>query len=196
MVNCLGHSGCLFQATSTSTSPNSTSHNETAQAIEAANDLPDISNLSPDELWLVGASLLGILHMLLCLSCVWSVHIRCLVTCNRVKRLNQAECAKVVPTPNNGFEELVPIQKRMKVGSDSSSSQQNEYMHWIEFQKTVLVCEDESKGQFEPVSFPIDWSFKAYSNWKGYENVEKLNEARVKYGQNELVLCGLNLLSL
>ena len=92
---------------------------------------------------------------------------------------------KVVPTPNNGFEELVPIQKRLKPTLDDSNGTSDEYMHWIEFQKTVLVCEDESKAQFEPVSFPVDWSFKAYSNWKGYENVEKLKEAQIKYGKNE-----------
>ena len=82
------------------------------ETVNVADDLPDISNLTIDELWLIGAALLGILHLLLCLSCVWSVHIRCLVTCNKVKRLQQAQCVKVVPTPNNGHAELVDLQKR------------------------------------------------------------------------------------
>ncbi len=97
--------------------------------------------------------------------------------------MSQAQCVKVVPTPNNGFEELVEIRKRVKPQSDDGLP--TEFMYWIEFQKTVLVCEDESKGNFEPVLFPVDWSFKAYASWKGYELNEKLSEARIKYGKNE-----------
>ena len=156
------------------------------ETVNVADDLPDISNLTIDELWLIGAALLGILHLLLCLSCVWSVHIRCLVTCTKVKRLRQAQCVKVVPTPNNGHTELVDLQRRKVFDPDNAESSRNpEITYWIEFQKTFLVCDDESKGEFQPVMFPISWNFQSYANWKGYETVDKLTEARTRYGKNE-----------
>ena len=39
----------------------------------------------------------------------------------------------------------------------------------------------EEKKQFEPLPFPVDWSFGRYMDWKGYAEEEDLKEAQVKY---------------
>ena len=63
--------------------------------------------------WIVLAGI-GIVQILVSLSCYWSVHVRTLLTCVTTTNPLEATYAKVVPTPNNGSSQLVFL-KRSKV---------------------------------------------------------------------------------
>ena len=64
--------------------------------------------------WLVMAAI-GVLQVLVSLSCYWSVHARTLLTCASQPDPLVAVYAKVVPTANNGSAKLVTLH-REKVG--------------------------------------------------------------------------------
>jgi cation-transporting ATPase 13A1 len=131
------------------------------------------------ELAYIGFALIGCVQILVCLCCVWSVHFRSAVTCTKVQRVVDAQLVKVVPTPNNGYPEMVPLRRSL----DGSGNE----MWWIDFQKTVLICDDASgKGNFQPVSFPVDWNFDRYNSWRGYETPESLKQATAIYGVNDM----------
>lgn len=60
--------------------------------------------------WLALA-VIGIIQILVSLSCYWSVHVRTLLTCSATDDPLKAVLAKVIPTPNNGSSQLVFIRK-------------------------------------------------------------------------------------
>jgi cation-transporting ATPase 13A1 len=60
--------------------------------------------------WIVLASI-GLIQVLVSLSCYWSVHVRTFLTCVNSANLLQAIFAKVIPTPNNGSSQLVKLHK-------------------------------------------------------------------------------------
>ncbi|GCB65032.1 hypothetical protein scyTo_0014843 [Scyliorhinus torazame] len=60
------------------------------------------------EAGLIALAAIGVLHILTVLSGHWSVHAHCLLTCTKEPNPFKAAWAKVVPTPNNGAEMVVP----------------------------------------------------------------------------------------
>ena len=93
------------------------------------------------EAFLIGFAIVAGLDVVTCLFCVWSVHVRCALTCRKVGwtrnpakytlwqsqfhvafrcvlfpfqvlTVQDATLVKVVPTPNNGSTELVPLVKQ------------------------------------------------------------------------------------
>ena len=112
------------------------------------------------------------LQILLCLSCYWSVHMLCWLTCTPVRTHAEATVAKVVPTPNNGSSELVRMNVR---GPDAC---------WFNFQKLKYVWDGERKV-FRGLQFPTDHSFAHYLEWKGYEEEEALNKIEGDFGNNK-----------
>ena len=54
---------------------------------------------------------IGLIQVLVSLSCYWSVHVRTFVTCNNQSSPLNAVYAKVVPTANNGSSQLVYVRK-------------------------------------------------------------------------------------
>uniref|UniRef100_A0A1B6DGW9 Endoplasmic reticulum transmembrane helix translocase n=2 Tax=Clastoptera arizonana TaxID=38151 RepID=A0A1B6DGW9_9HEMI len=126
----------------------------------------------------VGTGVIGLLQILGYLCCYWSVHVHCFLTCKNIKDPNKAELAKVVPTANNGFPELVKLQHF----KDTITKKD---IVWFIFQKTKYVW-DENKKQFRGLEFPVNLSFKEYMDWKGYQEDADLTNAELKYDKNFL----------
>ncbi|KAJ9579755.1 hypothetical protein L9F63_004592, partial [Diploptera punctata] len=130
------------------------------------------------EAGLIGIAVIGLLQILSCLCCHWSVHVQCFLTCKNEKDPSKAKVAKVVPTANNGSSELVPIHHF----KDDVNQKVN---IWFIFQKTKYVW-DENKKQFCGLQFPVDLPFGEYMEWKGYQEDHEVTNADIKYGRNQL----------
>lgn len=89
-----------------------------------------------------------------------------------------AVLAKVVPTENNGFSELVPIQK-----TKSDEKDPDKIVYWFEFQKIKYIW-DENKKQFRANEFPIHGAYDEYFESKGHEDEESLTRSEKVYGKN------------
>ncbi|XP_034230905.1 manganese-transporting ATPase 13A1 [Thrips palmi] len=124
-----------------------------------------------------GLAALGVVQVLICLFCHWSVHVRCFLTCGTVKDFRKAEVAKVVPTDNNGSSELV----RVHFFKDED---RNDCL-WFIFQKTKYVWSNERKC-FQGLLFPVNDSYGAYMDWKGYQEETDIQKAESFYGKNQL----------
>uniref|UniRef100_H2YAS3 Cation-transporting ATPase n=1 Tax=Ciona savignyi TaxID=51511 RepID=H2YAS3_CIOSA len=125
---------------------------------------------------IIAASIL-LLQILSVLSCFWSVHWRCWLTCTKAKSPQTAGFAKVVPTPHNGSSELVPVSRQESSNKDLKIS--------LEFQKVVYVYDGDEKKRFEAI-FPVSESFKFYQNYKGFQDEQECNSAKELYGNNQM----------
>ncbi|XP_023721826.2 manganese-transporting ATPase 13A1 [Cryptotermes secundus] len=130
------------------------------------------------EAGLIGVAVIGLLQILSCLCCHWSVHVQCFLTCKSAKDPLKAKVAKVVPTANNGSSELVSVHHYKDEVNQSVSI-------WFIFQKTKYVW-DENKKQFCGLQFPVDLPFGEYMEWKGYQEDHEVTNADIKYGRNQL----------
>jgi hypothetical protein len=61
--------------------------------------------------WLALMPVAGALHALLWLTTIWSVGMRCAITCSSTRSLETATHVKVVPTVHNGVAALVPLHR-------------------------------------------------------------------------------------
>lgn len=114
--------------------------------------------------------------------------------------MEQAEIVKVIPTPNNGFVELVPLLRQkvwlhirclsMLTPSLSLLSLCLPPQHKVSkepligfmFQKTKYSLEDD--GRFQPLQFPITKSFHEYQSWRGFSDDSEIAAVRMTYGKN------------
>lgn len=122
---------------------------------------------------------IAIFQILICLCCYWSVHVQAFLSCVSVKDPFQAKAVKVVPTPNNGFSELV------KLNQTKSKSEIPDL--WFNFQKIKYVF-DWDKKTFRPVEFPTNKSYKEYKTSKGFADDDELHQAEQTYGRNEMIM--------
>ncbi|XP_023773956.1 manganese-transporting ATPase 13A1 [Cyanistes caeruleus] len=90
----------------------------------------------------------------------------------------KATLAKVVPTPNNGSVELVPIHREQ--GEDGQE------VLSFEFQKIKYSYEIHGKKQFLPVAFPVEHPLGFYQNSRGFQEEQEIREAERKYGNNKV----------
>uniref|UniRef100_UPI00398F3826 endoplasmic reticulum transmembrane helix translocase n=1 Tax=Pristiophorus japonicus TaxID=55135 RepID=UPI00398F3826 len=128
------------------------------------------------EAGLIALAALGIAHILTALSGHWSVHVHCLLTCTKEPNPINATWAKVVPTPNNGCPELVPLQH------DQEETQQNAIA--FEFQK-IKYWFDAAENEFLPVAFPVTAELQFYQTAKGFQDEAEVKAAEKKYGTNK-----------
>lgn len=68
-------------------------------------------NFDHFEAFMISIGTAATFNTITCLSCVWSVHVRCLLTYRQVNSIVGATSVKVVPTPNNGSTEVVKLQR-------------------------------------------------------------------------------------
>uniref|UniRef100_A0A131Z2X6 Endoplasmic reticulum transmembrane helix translocase n=1 Tax=Rhipicephalus appendiculatus TaxID=34631 RepID=A0A131Z2X6_RHIAP len=132
------------------------------------------------EAGLIALACLGVVHILTCLFCHWSVHVRCLLSCRRETNPTKATLAKVVPTPNNGSAELVCLHVDRVQGEEEPSV-------WFFFQKTKYQYNFERKA-FHGIEFPTEMPLRHYQEWKGYVDDADLAVAERQYGKNDLEL--------
>ncbi|XP_029814504.1 manganese-transporting ATPase 13A1 [Manacus vitellinus] len=89
----------------------------------------------------------------------------------------KATLAKVVPTPNNGSVELVPLHRDQGEDGEEALS--------FEFQKIKYSYETNGKRQFLPVAFPVEYPLSYYQNSRGYQEDKEIRAAEKKYGTNK-----------
>ncbi|XP_067057939.1 endoplasmic reticulum transmembrane helix translocase-like isoform X1 [Acropora muricata] len=131
------------------------------------------------EAGLIALAVVGLLQILCCLFCHWSVHVRCFFTCSAETSAAVATVIKVVPTANNGSPELLNLHHEQ----DKETKRE---IIWFNFQKTKYVFDSEERKQFCQVAFPINESMKHYNCCKGYQEEADVDRAKRKYGLNEL----------
>lgn len=85
--------------------------------------------------------------------------------------------AKVVPMPNNGSPELVPVQKTLLANG--------ELVSWFMFQKIKYVW-DDNKRTFRGIDFPVNRTFGQYKQVKGHQDDKDVEEAVKVYGNNQM----------
>ena len=117
---------------------------------------------------------LGLLQVLLVLSCHWSVHVLAAMTCSRMKDPARAEVAKVEPMPNNGSPEIVKLHR------DGEGDGGDTYLN---FQKLKYTWDEERKV-FRGVEFPTDRSYRYYLDYRGHETDEDLQGIKRHFGDN------------
>ncbi|KAK9407448.1 manganese-transporting ATPase 13A1 [Crotalus adamanteus] len=120
---------------------------------------------------------IGVVHLLTALAGLWSVNVHCLLYCCWVRSPRKATLAKVVPTPNNGSAELVPLHRDQ--GEDGQE------VLSFEFQKIKYFCELSESKKFLPVAFPVEQPLQYYQNARGYQEDKEIKAAEKKYGTNK-----------
>lgn len=130
------------------------------------------------EAGLITLACLGVVHILTCLFCHWSVHVRCFLSCNKESSPTRATLVKVVPTPNNGSAELVRLHVDRVEGAEEPSV-------WFLFQKTKYLYSFERKC-FRGIEFPVGMPLRMYQECKGYTDDADLAAAERRYGRNDL----------
>ncbi|XP_050186931.1 endoplasmic reticulum transmembrane helix translocase-like, partial [Myiozetetes cayanensis] len=132
----------------------------------------------PPEAALLALGAIAALQLLTALVGLWSVHAQCALTCVREPCPKKATLAKVVPTPNNGSVELVPLQRDQDEDGEESLS--------FEFQKLRYSYVEHSGGGrgFVPVAFPVERPLRHFQNCRGYQEEREVRAARRKYGDN------------
>ncbi|OCT90364.1 hypothetical protein XELAEV_18018975mg [Xenopus laevis] len=129
------------------------------------------------EAGLIALAALGLVHVLTFLSGLWSVHAHCALTCSKEPNIHTATLAKVVPTPNNGSPELVPlIKEKQEDGKETIT---------FEFQKIKYSYDAEEKKGFFQVVFPVERPLSYYQSAKGYVEDADIKAAEKKYGINK-----------
>ncbi|XP_018428588.1 PREDICTED: manganese-transporting ATPase 13A1 [Nanorana parkeri] len=129
------------------------------------------------EAGLICLAALGVAHVLTLLSGLWSVHAHCALSCSKEPNPNTATFSKVVPTPNNGSAELVPLlREKNEEGKETLS---------FEFQKIKYSYDAEEKKRFFPVVFPLERPLSYYQSSKGYLEEADIKAAEKKYGVNK-----------
>jgi len=119
----------------------------------------------------------GVIQVLVCLACHWSVHIAASVTCKKLEDVRRADTIKVVPTVNNGYPELVKLIHELDHGKDKIS---------FTFQKIRYFYDADEKKTFESASYPVCEQFSYYQNSKGFQEEENVQIVQRKYGLNKI----------
>ncbi|KAH0628968.1 hypothetical protein JD844_010644 [Phrynosoma platyrhinos] len=84
----------------------------------------------------------------------------------QVRSPRKATLVKVVPTPNNGSAELVPLHRDQKI----------KYFYEL-----------NEKKKFFPVAFPVEHPLQYYQSARGYQEDKEIKAAEKKYGTNKAV---------
>lgn len=129
------------------------------------------------DFYFIGIFVIAVCQILCSLCCFWSVSFRCLLSCRRVSSPHTSTLVKVIPTPNNGFTELVLLHK--------FETEDSRTITWFRYQEIKYVWDDNKKC-FCPLEFPISNILEQYTNCKGYYSDEQLTNAIQLYGCNKL----------
>uniref|UniRef100_A0A1I8AK79 Cation-transporting ATPase n=1 Tax=Steinernema glaseri TaxID=37863 RepID=A0A1I8AK79_9BILA len=138
------------------------------------------TSMGMEENWELGCIVMagiGVLQVLTVLFCHWFVWIRSLFTCSYIPDATKATLARVTPTPNNGWAEIVPLRRtKLKDG---------EIKLWFEFQK-VHYTYDADKKTFRSFEFDVNRPMKYFQGSKGLETDEVMEDTKLELGDNEM----------
>jgi manganese-transporting P-type ATPase len=84
----------------------------------------------------------------------------------------------VVPTDNNGSTELVRLYKTKITDKEDETI-------WFIFQKSKYIY-NYDVNKFVELSYPINYDFRYYQEWKGYQDDNDLSIIEKRYGKNNL----------
>lgn len=129
------------------------------------------------DLYFAGIIAIAVGQIMCSLCCYWSVSFRCLLSCRSVNSAQSAVLVKVVPTPNNGFTELVLL--------NSFKDQDLQTIIWFKYQEIKYIWNDNKKC-FHSLEFPISSSVEHYVNCKGFNSDDQLARSIQLYGRNQL----------
>lgn len=93
----------------------------------------------------------------------------------QIKDPRKASLAKVSPTPNNGWPELVPLKRATR--PDGS------IRVWFTFQEVTYNYNDD-KNLFVAVEYDTNRPFRFYKNSHGFESEKQLAETVFEIGSN------------
>uniref|UniRef100_A0A183C2Z5 Cation-transporting ATPase n=1 Tax=Globodera pallida TaxID=36090 RepID=A0A183C2Z5_GLOPA len=133
------------------------------------------------EHWELGCIVVGgifVAQVLTGLFCYWFVEVDAALNCVRMCEPRNAEMAKVKPRPNNGWTELVPLQ-RVKPQQNGATR------IFFTFQKCSYAYDDVEK-QFRAVLFDTALPLLHFQEAKGHESETAVSEVQMEYGNNRL----------
>ncbi|KAI1700167.1 e1-E2 ATPase domain-containing protein [Ditylenchus destructor] len=136
--------------------------------------------LGVQDYWEIGCIITGvlaILQVLTVLFCYWFVGVNCWLNCTRVMDPIKAGVAKVVPRPNHGWTELVPL-RRTKLPDGKTQL-------WLTFQKVQYTFNEDTR-RFQALEFDNNKSMKYFQDYKGIQTEEELTETKMEYGNNRM----------
>uniref|UniRef100_A0AC34FDM7 Manganese-transporting ATPase 13A1 n=1 Tax=Panagrolaimus sp. ES5 TaxID=591445 RepID=A0AC34FDM7_9BILA len=111
------------------------------------------------------------------IGCIGTTCLGILQVTLKVKDPKKAVWARVDPTPNNGWSELIPLRR--------TSLSDGTVRLWFNFQK-VLYAYNEDKHTFSSIEFDTNKPFKYYKAYKGIETDQELKTAWMEYGNNNM----------
>ena len=56
--------------------------------------------------------------------------------------------------------------------------------HYLYYQRLKYSFDSEDKESIHAVRFPLSWSLKDYTSWRGYASEEAVKIAKETYGDN------------
>ncbi|KAM3726125.1 putative manganese-transporting ATPase catp-8 [Dirofilaria immitis] len=133
-----------------------------------------------NEYWELGCIVMagiGILQVLTLLFCNWFVSVRCLLTCSYESNFERATVVKVIPTPNNGWAEVVPLRRTKLVNGKIKL--------WFEFQKVHYTFVLERKT-FLALELDTNQPMSYFYESRGLETDDAILEARQDLGDNRM----------
>ncbi|CAG9533011.1 unnamed protein product [Cercopithifilaria johnstoni] len=133
-----------------------------------------------NECWELGCIIMaaiGILQILTVLFCNWFVSVHCLLTCSYESNVEKATVVKVVPTPNNGWAEVVPLRRTKLINGKIKL--------WFEFQKVHYTFVLERKT-FLALELDTNQPMSYFHESRGLETDEAILERKQDLGDNRM----------
>ncbi|CAI5448750.1 unnamed protein product [Caenorhabditis angaria] len=127
------------------------------------------------ELGMVGYAIIFVLLALVLLFCHWLIAVRCALMCSYIKDVKKASHVCVTPTTNNGWPELVPLNK---------TKRDKQIKFWFEFQRVHYTWEDEIE-QFATKNLDTAKPMVFFQKAHGFESDEQLQETKYLLGDNK-----------
>lgn len=131
-----------------------------------------------EEFMLIPLGFLVMTHFMTIMGCSWNINFRALVTCKRVKSVEEAELILVTPREHRGKAELCEIKRE--------KTEEGENITIFTYQQRKFYWNSDKK-MFEKPSYPDNLTFTEYSRSKGLSSKEA-QKAFDRFGGNEFDL--------
>ncbi|KAL3120848.1 hypothetical protein niasHT_008140 [Heterodera trifolii] len=140
-------------------------------------------SLGVAEHWELGCIVIGaifVAQVLTALFCYWFVEVDAALNCVRICEPRNAQMAKVKPMPNNGWTEMVPLQ-RVKLQPNGNGA----VRIFFTFQKCSYAY-DELEKQFRAILFDTALPLRHFQEAKGHDSDAAVSAVQNEYGNNRV----------